>query len=61
MSIFNQFPSDIISFTLALTAGEILAMLVDTMIREVFTGNHDIAGLITVLGFILSFVLSKVG
>lgn len=60
-AIFSQFPPVIISFTLALAAGGILAMLVDTMIPEAFSKTHDMAGLITVLGFIVSFVLSKIG
>lgn len=59
-SVISQFPDVILSFTLALAAGGILAMLVDTMIPEAFSETHDTAGLITVLGFIVSFVLSKI-
>ncbi|MGZ7067268.1 MAG: ZIP family metal transporter [Methanobacterium sp.] len=59
-TIFSQLPLVIVSFTLALAAGGILAMLVDTMIPEAFSETHDIAGIITVLGFIVSFVLSKI-
>ena len=39
----------------------ILAMLADTMIPEAFEVTHDFAGLITVAGFLCSFVLSKAG
>jgi ZIP family zinc transporter len=34
-------------------------MLVDTMIPEAFEHAHTFAGLITVVGFLASFVLSK--
>ena len=60
-TVFSQLPSSITSLTLALAAGGILAMLVDTMIPEAFSETHDLAGLITVLGFIVSFILSKIG
>lgn len=59
-SIFSRLPSEIISVTLALAAGGILAMLVDTMIPEAFAEDHDMAGIITALGFIISFILSKI-
>jgi ZIP family zinc transporter len=32
-------------------------MLVDTMIPEAFAETHDLAGLITVAGFLSAFVL----
>ena len=44
---------------MAIAAGAILAMLVDTMIPEAFEVAHDFAGLVTVLGFLVSFILSK--
>jgi ZIP family zinc transporter len=34
-------------------------MIVDTMIPEAFEVAHDYVGLITVSGFLLSFVISK--
>jgi len=34
-------------------------MLSDTMIPEAFDTAHDFAGLITVLGFLSAFVLTK--
>ena len=40
-------------------AGALLAMLADTMIPEAFETAHDSAGLVTVVGFLASFVLSK--
>ena len=36
-------------------------MLADTMIPEAFETAHDYAGLITVLGFLAAFVLTKMG
>jgi ZIP family zinc transporter len=43
----------------AVAAGAMLAMLVDTMIPEAFAETHTLAGLITVIGFLCAFTLSK--
>jgi ZIP family zinc transporter len=43
----------------AIAAGAILAMLADTMIPEAFETVHEYTGLITVLGFLCAFALSK--
>ena len=51
----------LIAAVTAVAAGAILAMLTDTMIPEAFENAHDYAGLITVLGFLGAFVLSKAG
>ena len=56
--LFRHFPPDVVAATVAFAAGAILAMLVDTMIPEAFAEAHEFAGLITVLGFLLAFVLS---
>lgn len=48
-----------IAGTQAVAAGAILAMLADTMIPEAFETAHEYAGLITVLGFLAAFALSK--
>ena len=53
--------SGIVAATTAVAAGAILAMLVDTMIPEAAEGTHEYTGLITVGGFLLAFVLSKMG
>ncbi|KAF5073503.1 hypothetical protein DSECCO2_190570 [anaerobic digester metagenome] len=60
-TIFGHFSPGIIAVVLSLSAGGILAMLVDTMIPEAFSETHNLAGMITVLGFIISFILSKLG
>ncbi|MEX0589634.1 MAG: ZIP family zinc transporter [Xanthobacteraceae bacterium] len=49
----------IIAIVLAVAAGAILALIVDTMIPEAFEVTHEYAGLITVLGFLTAFALSK--
>lgn len=58
-AVFRHFSPDIIAATTAVAAGAILAMLVDTMIPEAFHEAHDFAGLITVAGFLIAFVLTK--
>ena len=58
-AIFSRFSSEVIAATIAVAAGAILAMLADTMIPEAFEEAHDFAGLITVLGFLAAFILTK--
>jgi ZIP family zinc transporter len=57
--IFDGFGGDVIAATTAVAAGAILAMLADTMIPEAFEVTHNYAGLITVLGFLSAFLLTK--
>jgi ZIP family zinc transporter len=57
--VFSGFSADVIAGTTAVAAGAILAMLADTMMPEAFESAHDWAGLITVGGFLVAFVLSK--
>lgn len=45
----------------AVAAGAILTMLADTMIPEAFEQAHALTGLITAVGFLLAFVVSRVG
>src|SRR3954469_4355768 len=56
---FRHFSASVIAATIAVAAGAILSMLVDTMIPEAFAQEHDFAGLITVIGFLVAFVLTK--
>jgi len=58
-AIFKNFSPDVIAATTAIAAGAILAMIADTMIPEAFEIAHDYAGLITVIGFLAAFLLSK--
>jgi ZIP family zinc transporter len=60
-ALFRNYSPDVVAATTAIAAGAILAMLVDTMIPEAFETAHDFAGLITVAGFLASFMLSKMG
>jgi ZIP family zinc transporter len=56
---FRHFSADVIAATTAVAAGAILSMLADTMIPEAFESAHDFAGLVTVFGFLVAFVLTK--
>jgi ZIP family zinc transporter len=58
-ALFSRFSADVIAATTAVAAGAILSMLADTMMPEAFAQAHDWAGLITVLGFLAAFVLTK--
>ena len=60
-AVFSSFSDEVIAGTTAIAAGAILAMLADTMIPEAFAEAHEFAGLITVCGFLLAFVLTKLG
>lgn len=60
-TVFRHYSNDVIAGTSAVAAGAILAMLVDTMIPEAFEEAHEFAGFITVVGFLLAFMLSKMG
>ena len=58
-AVFRDVSAQVVAATTAVAAGAILAMLADTMIPEAFEEAHDLAGLLTVLGFLAAFVLSK--
>jgi len=57
--LFSRFSADVIAATTAVAAGGILAMIADTMMPEAFEQAHDLAGLITVLGFLIAFIMTK--
>lgn len=60
-AIFSGLGDDVIAATTAIAAGAILSMFADTMMPEAFEATHTLAGLITVLGFLCAFVISKLG
>jgi zinc transporter, ZIP family len=60
-AVFSHFSGEVIAATTAVAAGGILAMLADTMMPEAFEEAHDLAGLITVAGFLAAFILTKLG
>src|SRR3569623_182970 len=55
----SGFSDEVIAATTAVAAGAVLTMLADTMIPEAYEAAHDYSGLITVLGFLTAFVISK--
>jgi len=59
--LFSSASPEIIAATLALGAGAILAMVVNTMLPEAFEHTQHFSGLIAVSGFLLAFLLSKLG
>ena len=59
-AVFSQFPASVVAAATAFAAGGILAMVVDTMIPEAFNEEHNLAGIIAVIGFLLSFMLTKI-
>lgn len=60
-TVFSRLSAEVIAATNAVAAGAILSMLADTMIPEAYENAHNFSGFITVLGFMLAFVLSKLG
>lgn len=60
-AVFASFSANTIAATTATAAGAILAMLADTMMPEAFESAHEFAGMITVLGFLAAFVITKLG
>jgi ZIP family zinc transporter len=58
-TLFSNFSNQVVAATMAVATGAVLAMVADTMIPEAFEEVHNFTGLITVLGFLVSFFLSK--
>jgi ZIP family zinc transporter len=56
---FRGVEAGTIALTMGVAAGAILAMIVDTMVPESVEGTHDMAGLVTVGGFVVAFALSR--
>jgi ZIP family zinc transporter len=56
--VVGDLGAGVVAATNAVAAGAILSMIADTMIPEAFEANHDYAGLITVVGFLIAFMLS---
>lgn len=59
-TVFSLLPQEASAIVLAIAAGAILSMISDTMIPEAFDEAHDLAGLVTVIGFLIAFLLSKI-
>ena len=58
-TLFRNVSPGVMAATTAVAAGAILAMLSNTMMPEAFEEGHDFVGLITVIGFLAAFVLTK--
>lgn len=58
-AVFRHFSDEVIAATTAVAAGGILTMLADTMMPEAFEEAHNLAGLVTVAGFLVAFILTK--
>ena len=58
--VFDGFSPFIVAATTAVAAGGMLAMIVDTMIPEAVAEAHDWARRFVVLGFLVSFMLTKI-
>lgn len=56
---FDKASPDLLAFTQALAAGAILAMIADTMIPEAFEESGRLVTIVTVLGFLTAFIISK--
>lgn len=54
-------PAGAVALITAVAAGAILAMVADTMIPEAFERTHLYAGLLTTLGFLTAFTISRTG
>ena len=59
-ALFDGASPTTLAFINAFAAGAILTMLADTMMPEAFEHGGSAVGLLTVLGFALAFLLSKV-
>jgi ZIP family zinc transporter len=60
-AVFGGLPPEAVAATLACAAGAILAMIADTMVPEAFAQTRDLAGFVTVAGFLAAFLLTKLG
>jgi ZIP family zinc transporter len=58
-TVFADLTPGVNAATLAIAAGAILTMLADTMIPEAFEKGHNLIGMVTVVGFLCAFMLSK--
>jgi ZIP family zinc transporter len=58
--VFGALSPFIVAATTAVAAGGMLAMIVDTMIPEAVEETHDWARRFVVLGFLVSFTLTKI-
>jgi ZIP family zinc transporter len=58
-AVFDKFSPFVVAATTAVAAGGMLAMIVDTMIPEAYAESHDWSRRFVVIGFLVSFTLTK--
>ncbi len=58
-TLFQGLSPEVVAAGGSMTAGAILAMLADTMLPEAFSEDRTFAGLVTAIGFLAPFMLSK--
>jgi ZIP family zinc transporter len=59
-AVFSHLGPELNAGTIAFAAGAILAMISTTMIPEAYQDDKELSGLITVFGFLVSFITSKI-
>lgn len=59
-AFFGNVSPEVIASVTAIAAGGILSMIVDTMIPEAFENERELTGIITVIGFLVAFTISKI-
>ena len=57
-ALFDSAGPDAVAFVLAFAGGAILTMLADTMMPEAYEHGGKLVGLLTTLGFVVSFALT---
>jgi zinc transporter, ZIP family len=57
--LFSHLPPSFTAATVAVAAGAILTMLADTMVPEAFAEAQSLSGLVTVVGFLIAFMLTQ--
>jgi ZIP family zinc transporter len=59
LAVAEQVRPEVLAAITGLAAGAVLAMVADTMIPEAYEIDRAATGLVTVLGFLAAFALSK--
>ena len=60
-SVFGSFPDIINAFIIALAAGGMLSLVAETMIPEAFEEAQSFIGVVVALGFMVFYLLMKIG
>jgi len=60
-ALFQESSSDVVAVVLAFAAGAILTMLANTMMPEAFEHGGKLVGVVTTLGFAVSYAIHILG